>query len=196
MVDYLKYGKPVLANWVKYAPDGANADEVASFVTTQTGASLTWDDIEKFRKLWPRNFVLKGVMHPDDAFRAAELGVDGLMVSNHGARQLDRAPAPLEVFPAIKAAVGNRMTLMMDGGFRRGADILVALCLGVEFIFMGRPTLYGAAAGGRAGASHAAQIFSNEIKINMRQMGVQTLNELGSEFLLWDDLDDLQRNKR
>jgi (S)-mandelate dehydrogenase len=196
MMDYLKYGKPVLANWVKYAPDGANADEVAAFVTTQTGASLTWDDIKRFRELWPRNFVLKGVMHPDDAFRAAEIGVDGLMVSNHGARQLDRAPAPLEVFPAIKEAVGDRMTLMMDGGFRRGADILVALCLGVEFIFMGRPTLYGAAAGGRAGASHAAHIFSNEIKINMRQMGVQTLDELGPEFLLWDDLDDWKRNKR
>jgi len=194
LMDYYKHGRPILSNWVPYAPTGANADEVANFVTTQTTASLTWDDIENFRRLWPRNLVLKGIMHPDDAFRAAELGVDGLMISNHGARQLDRAPAPLDVFPAIKAAVGDRMTLMMDGGIRRGADIIVALCLGVEFLFMGRPTLYGAAAGGRAGASHAAQIFHNEIKINMRQMGVQSLDQLGPDCLMWEDMDDLRRN--
>jgi (S)-mandelate dehydrogenase len=194
LMDYYKHGRPILSNWAQYAPAGANADEVASFVTTQTTASLTWDDIENFRRLWPRNLVLKGVMHPDDAFRAAELGVDGIMVSNHGARQLDRAPSPLDVFPAIKAAVGDRMTLMMDGGIRRGADIIVALCLGVEFLFMGRPTLYGAAAGGRDGASHAAQIFHNEIKINMRQMGVQSLEQLGPNCLMWEDLDDLRRN--
>ena len=194
LMDYYKHGRPILSNWIPYGPSGANADELANFVTTQTTASLTWDDIEKFRRLWPRNFVLKGVMHPDDAFRAAELGVDGIMVSNHGARQLDRAPAPLDVFPAIKAAVGDRMTLMMDGGIRRGADIIVALCLGVEFLFLGRPTLYGAAAGGRAGASHAAQIFHNEIKINMRQMGVQNLAQLGPDCLMWDDPEDLRRN--
>ncbi|MFT6583408.1 MAG: L-lactate dehydrogenase (cytochrome)/(S)-mandelate dehydrogenase [Alphaproteobacteria bacterium] len=194
LMDYYKHGRPILSNWAQYAPAGATADEVANFVTTQTTASLTWDDIERFRRLWPRNFVLKGVMHPDDAFRAAELGVDGIMVSNHGARQLDRAPAPLDVFPAIKAAVDDRMTLMMDGGVRRGADIIVALCLGVEFLFMGRPTLYGAAAGGRIGASRAAQILHNEIKINMRQMGVQSLDQLGPECLMWEDLDDLRRN--
>jgi (S)-mandelate dehydrogenase len=92
-------------------------------------------------------------MDPADALRAAEVGCDGVIVSNHGGRQLDQAPASLDVLPAIKAAVGDKMTVMLDSGVRRGADILIALCLGAQFCFMGRPTLYGAAAGGLAGVN-------------------------------------------
>ena len=194
LADYMKNGTPLIANWVPYAQKGATANDVAALVAEQTTATVTWSDIENFRKLWPRNFVIKGIMHPEDALRAAELGVNGIMVSNHGARQLDRAPAPLDVLPAIQDEVGDRMTLMMDGGIRRGADILTALALGVQFIFMGRPTLYGAAAAGQAGAEHVVGIFRNEIEINMRQMGCTSLDQL-SEFLMWDDLEDLRRNR-
>src|SRR5262249_36828651 len=89
MADYLRYGMPVLSNWKPYAPPGASAAQVAEFVARQTPSPVLWKDVETFRRLWPRNLVLKGVMHPDDALRAAALGVDGIMVSNHGGRQLD-----------------------------------------------------------------------------------------------------------
>ncbi len=125
--DYMRNGIARTANWEPYVGKKVDAEELGDFVSSQIRGGLTWSDIERFRKLWPRNLVLKGIMRPDDAIRAAEVGVDGLMVSNHGARQLDRAPSPLDVLPAIDAAVGDRMTLMLDGGVRRGSDALTAL---------------------------------------------------------------------
>lgn len=183
---YLKNGMPTFPNWQPYARAGADADEVSAFILSQTTATLTWKDVERFRGLWPRSFAIKGIMHPDDALRAAELGVDGIIVSNHGARQLDRAPSPLEVLPAIKATVGDRVTLMLDSGVRRGSDVLVALCLGASFVFQGRPTLYGAAAGGRTGVTKAIGILQREIDLAMGQLGCPRLDQLGPDFLLWE----------
>ena len=134
-------------------------------------------------------------MHPDDATRAAAMGVDGIMVSNHGARQLDRAPAPIEVLPAIHAAVGDKMTVMYDGGIRRGSDVIIALCLGAKFVFVGRPTLYGVVAGGCAGAARAFDIFRNEIDLTMAQMGAPDIKSLGPQFLMWKDQDDLRAQR-
>ncbi|TXL73589.1 alpha-hydroxy-acid oxidizing protein [Vineibacter terrae] len=195
LAGYLKHGTPMFSNWAPYAPKGADADAVAAFVATQTAAPLTWQDVERFRRLWPRTFVIKGVMHTDDAVRAASLGVDGIMVSNHGARQLDRAPSPLEVFPAIRDAVGDRMTLMLDSGVRRGADALIALCMGVKFVFVGRATLYGVAVGGRAGATAAINILRREIDLTMGQIGCPRLDQLGPDFLLREREDDWRRNR-
>jgi L-lactate dehydrogenase (cytochrome)/(S)-mandelate dehydrogenase len=135
-------------------------------------------------------------LHPDDATRAAAIGVDGIMVSNHGSRQLDRAPSPLEVLPAINAAVGDKMTVMYDGGIRRGTDVITALCLGAKYVFQGRPTLYGVTAGGTAGATRALHIFKNEIDLVMAQMGAPDIKSLGPQFLMWKDEDDLRRNRR
>lgn len=193
--DYMTHGLAMLSNWEAYAPAGSSAHDVGEFVADQFPGPLTWSDIEHFRKMWPRKLVLKGIMRVDDAIRAADAGVDGLMVSNHGARQLDRAPSPLDVLPAIDAAVGDRMTLMLDGGIRRGADILIALCMGAKFVFMGRPTLYGVVAGGDAGAAKAVQIVRSEIETNMKQMGCPSLDQLGPDFLHWD-ADELQKNLR
>ncbi|HEX2888120.1 alpha-hydroxy acid oxidase [Vineibacter terrae] len=195
LAGYLKHGTPMFSNWAPYAPKGADADAVAAFVATQTAAPLTWQDVERFRRLWPRTFVIKGIMHTDDAVRAASLGVDGIMVSNHGARQLDRAPSPLEVFPAIRDAVGDRMTLMLDSGVRRGADALIALCMGVKFVFVGRATLYGATVGGRAGATAAINILRREIDLTMGQIGCPRLDQLGPDFLLREREDDWRRNR-
>ena len=189
----MRYGIAKLPNWAPYAPEGADANMLGEFVSSQIRGSLNWNDIENFRKLWPRKMVLKGVMRTDDAIRAAEIGVAGLMVSNHGARQLDRAPSPLDVLPSINAAVGDRMTLMLDGGVRRGSDVLIALCMGAKFIFLGRPTLYGVVAGGVAGASKAASILRNEIDLVMAQIGVTSLDQLGPDFVHWDE-DELRRN--
>ncbi len=196
MAEYLKLGMPMLSNWQRYAPSGASAMEVADFVSSQTPVPVLWQDVETYRRLWPGKLVLKGVMHPDDATRAAALGVDGIMVSNHGGRQLDRSPGPIEVLPAIVAAVGDRMTLMYDSGIRRGSDVITALCLGAKFAFVGRHTLYGVSAGGLGGAMRALAILKNEIDLTMGQMGAPNIASLGSQFLMWKEADDLRRNTR
>ena len=194
--EYFKRGQPLLSNWAPYAANGKNVETVAELVAAQTTAPLTWDDVKRFRDLWPRSFVIKGIMHPEDARRAAALGVDGIMVSNHGARQLDRAPSPIEVLPAIHEAVGEKVTLMLDSGVRRGADIMAAFCLGAKFVFVGRWTLYGVAAGGLPGARQALEIMRNEVDLSMGQMGVPDLASLGPDFLMWEKSQDLLRNRR
>jgi L-lactate dehydrogenase (cytochrome)/(S)-mandelate dehydrogenase len=196
MMEWMKHGTPYFDNWAKYAGPGADAEKIADLVGYQNRAPMTWKHVERYRELWKGNFVLKGVMHPDDAIRAHSLGVDGLMVSNHGARQLDNAPSPLEVLPAVNAAVGDKMTLMLDGGVRRGLDALIAICLGAKFVFVGRPTLYGVTAGGIPGAKMALNIFRREIDISMAQMGAPKISDLGPQFLMWKDEEDLRRNRR
>jgi (S)-mandelate dehydrogenase len=191
--DYLQHGISMCPNWQKYAPPGSNADAVGEFMAQQLPTSLTWKDVETFRELWPRTLILKGVMRTDDARRAAEIGVDGLIVSNHGARQLDRAPSALDVLPALDAAGGDRMTLMLDGGIRRGADILIALASGAKFVFLGRPTLYGCVAGGQAGAARALAIVRDEVNKIMAQVGCPRLADIGPDFLHWDAEDGRNR---
>jgi (S)-mandelate dehydrogenase len=131
-------------------------------------------------------------MDPKDALRCIDVGCDGILVSNHGGRQLDQAPGSLDVLPAIKAAVGDKLTLLLDSGVRRGADILIALCLGADFCLFGRPTLYGAAAGGLAGVKKAIDIFQGEIDLVMGQIGCPSLDQLGPDFL-WQE--DFGRNR-
>src|SRR5215218_8715082 len=187
--DYVKNGgAPTLGNWVPHAGNGASTADVIQFGRTQTpAAAQTWKDLERYRRLFPRNLIVKGIMHPADAVRAAEIGCDGIIVSNHGGRQLDQAPASLDVLPAIKAAVGDRMTVMLDSGVRRGADILIAMCLGAQFVFFGRPTLYGAVAGGLPGVKKAVDIFKTEIDLVMGQIGCPSLDQLGPDFLATED---------
>ncbi len=187
--DYVKNGgAPTLGNWVPHAGDGASTAEVIHFGRTQTpAAAQTWRDLERYRRDFPRTLIVKGILNPADAVRAAEIGCDGVIVSNHGGRQLDQAPGSLDALPAIKAAVGDRMTVMLDSGVRRGADILIALCLGAQFCFFGRPTLYGAVAGGLPGVRKAIDIFRGEIDLVMGQIGCPTLSELGPDFLWRDD---------
>ncbi len=183
LMEYMRTGTPLIENWAPYAGAGANADQVADFVAHQMPSIPTWEDLEKFRKLWPRHLVVKGILHPDDARRAADIGVDGIIVSNHGGRQLDRAPASLEALPAIRKAVGDRVTIMLDSGVRRGADILIALALGARFVFCGRATLYGAAAGGIPGVRKAISILRSEIDLTMAQIGCPSLDQLDASFL-------------
>src|SRR5712691_5954648 len=163
---------PPTREWVPHAGNGASTAEVIQFGRTQPpAAAQTWKDLERYRRDFPRTLIVKGILNPADAVRAAEIGVDGVIVSNHGGRQLDQAPGSLDALPAIKAAVGDRMTVMLDSGVRRGADILIALCLGAQFCFFGRPTLYGAVAGGLPGVKKAIDIFRGEIDLVMGQIG-------------------------
>jgi (S)-mandelate dehydrogenase len=190
IAEYLRHGggAPMLENWRPYAPNGADAEDVYKFSRSLLPYDAqTWRDLESYRRLFPRKLVVKGIMHPGDAIRAADAGVDGVIVSNHGGRQLDQAPASLDVLPAISAAVGERLAVMLDSGVRRGADILIALCLGARFVFMGRPTLYGAVAGGISGVKKAIDILREEIDVVMAQIGCPSLAELGPDFLWRDD---------
>ena len=189
VLEYLATGgAPTIENWLPYAPEGASKAEVISFGRGQTPADAqTWRDLERYRELFPRKLIVKGLLHPADALRAAEIGCDGVIVSNHGGRQLDRAPASLEALPAIAAAVGDKMTVMLDSGVRRGADILIALCLGAKFVFFGRPTLYGTVAGGTPGAMKAISILQREIDLVMGQIGCPSLDQLGPDFLWRED---------
>ena len=185
VMEYIRHGgTPMLENWQKYAKPGADAAEVVENNKKLLPANnQTWKDLERYRRLFPRRVVVKGIMHPGDAIRCAEIGCDGIMVSNHGARQLDQAPSPVDVLPAIHEAVGDKLTLMLDSGVRRGADALIALCLGAKFVFTGRATLYGAVAGGEAGVHKAIDIVRGEIDMVMGQMGCPSLDKLGPDWL-------------
>jgi L-lactate dehydrogenase (cytochrome)/(S)-mandelate dehydrogenase len=189
VIDYVKHGgAPGLGNWLPHAGPGASKADSIGLGRSQTpAAAQTWRDLERYRRLFPRPLVVKGILNPADAIRAAEIGVDGIIVSNHGGRQLDQAPASLDALPAIKAAVGDKLTIMLDSGVRRGADILIAWCLGAQFVFFGRPTLYGAVVGGVPGVKKVVDIFRNEIDLVMAQIGCPSLDQLGPDFLWRDD---------
>jgi (S)-mandelate dehydrogenase len=145
--------------------------------------SLTWEDIRTLRKLWPGVLMVKGILHPHDAVRAAECGADAVIVSNHGGRMLDSSMAPIEVLPEIVEAVGKRITVMMDSGVRRGADVVKALALGAQAVLIGRATLYGTAAAGEAGAARAIAILREEVSRVMALIGVRDVAELSPELL-------------
>ena len=144
----------------------------------------TWEDFQRIRDSWRGTLVIKGLMHPADAERAARLGADGVIVSNHGGRQLDSAPTALEILPAIRAAVPSGHAVMLDGGIRRGADIVIAKCLGADFVFLGRATLYGAIAGAEAGADRAIAIICDEMVRTMAQIGRRSISSLDATCLM------------
>ena len=183
-VEWLRNGGlPMMRTWQPYAPAGATSAEVSLFRRSQNPSVQTWRDLERFRRLWPGNFVIKGLARASDAVRAANAGVDGVIVSNHGGKTLDRAPATVDALVAIAAAVGDRMVVMLDSGVRRGSDVIVGLCLGARFVFVGRAALYGVTVGGVAGARKALDILREEIDMTMALIGCPSITELGPDFL-------------
>ena len=182
---YLRAGGiPMMQNWQPYAPPGASAPEVADMYGTLTPAPMVqWRHLQRIREAWSGPLVVKGLMHPEDARKAVSIGVDGLVISNHGGRQLDAAPSPLEVLPAIRAAVGDDVELILDSGVRRGSDIVIARCLGAKFAIFGRPTLFGAAAAGEAGIARVIQLVRSEIDMVMAQIGCRAFDELNPAYL-------------
>lgn len=182
---YLRTGGiPMMRNWQPYAKPGASATEVADLFGTLTPAPMVqWPHLQRIRESWSGPLVVKGLLHPDDARQAARLGVNALVVSNHGGRQLDAAPSPLELLPAIRAAVGNDVELILDSGVRRGSDIVIARCLGARACLFGRPTLFGAAAAGAAGIARTIQIVRDEVGMVLAQIGCAAFEELHAGFL-------------
>jgi isopentenyl diphosphate isomerase/L-lactate dehydrogenase-like FMN-dependent dehydrogenase len=165
-------------------------DEVKARITSQPmgralklNDALTWADVRALRKLWPRTLMVKGILHPRDAVLAADCGADAVIISNHGGRVLDAAPAPIEMLPEVVAAVGKRIAVMIDSGFRRGSDVVKALALGAHAVLVGRATLYGTAAAGEAGAARALAIFREEIDRVLALIGCTSIAALGTDYL-------------
>jgi L-lactate dehydrogenase (cytochrome) len=144
---------------------------------------LAWEHVELMRRIWKGKLVLKGILAPGDIRIARESGVDGVLVSNHGGRQLDGTIAPLRALPGAVAEAGN-MAVMMDSGVRRGTDVLKALALGAHFVFIGRPFLYAASIGGEGGVRHAVALMREEISRNMAMLGINNPSEMKREFLV------------
>ena len=144
---------------------------------------LSWEHVELMRRIWKGKLVLKGVLSKADVRIARESGVDGIMVSNHGGRQLDGTVAPLRMLPAAVSEAGG-MTIMMDSGIRRGTDVLKALALGAQFVFIGRPFLYAASIAGEAGVHHAAGLLREEISRDMAMLGISSVSEMKRDLLV------------
>ncbi len=146
-------------------------------------ADVTWDDFGWIRDAWRGPILIKGVHRADDARRAVDVGADAIIVSNHGGRQLDGVPASLRMLPPVLAAVNGSIEVLMDGGIRRGSDIVKALCLGARAVLIGRPYAYGLAAGGHAGVARAIDILRTDMIRTMRLLGCSSVQRLGREFI-------------
>ncbi len=146
--------------------------------------SLTWEDLRALRKLWPHALMVKGILRAQDAVMAADCGADGVIVSNHGGRAVDSTRAPIEVLPEVVEAAGKRLTVLVDSGFRRGADVVKALALGAKAVLIGRATLYGTAVAGQAGAARAIEIYRDEIDRLLALIGCPSLASLNRDYLV------------
>jgi (S)-mandelate dehydrogenase len=185
---YLAEGKlPAFSNI--HVPEEAKA-EATGYVSAKSTSflnrneTLTWDFLKRIRDAWPHKLLVKGVLHPDDAVMAADCGADGIFVSNHAGNVNDTAVTPWDALPAIKAAAGDRLTIIADSGVRRGSDVLKGLALGADVIAIGRATLYGVGAAGEAGATRALDILESEITRTMAVLGVTDIPSIGREHIM------------
>jgi (S)-mandelate dehydrogenase len=179
LLEVLRHGLPGMAHFVGYQFSTPQGTDIVTAVGREMDAGLDWEALKRLRDLWPRKLLLKGVERPDDAERAVALGCDGVVVSNHGGRQLDGATPTLEALPAVASAVGKKITVLLDGGVRRGVDVLKARALGAQAVLTGRATLFGAMAGGEPGARRALEILQSELVRAMQLCGVRSVAEIG-----------------
>ena len=162
---------------------GGSMTDVMSYINGQFDPSVGWDEAAELMQLWGGDFAIKGLMHPQDAETAVSIGAKGVVISNHGGRQLDSAPAPLDMLPEVAAAVAGKADVLVDGGVRRGSDILKALALGATACMAGRPYVYGLCAGGEAGVEKAVQLLRDSFERSMRLMCLPSLADLGADNL-------------
>lgn len=175
----LKAGLPYLKTLEKYTGSNQMRD-LTVFLRQNISGTLSWNYLQQVRDEWPGKVIIKGLLHPEDVERAIQIGVDGIQVSNHGARQFNGSPAAIEVLPMIVEAVQGRTAVLFDSGVRSGLDILRAILLGADFIMLGRAFMYGAAALGQNGTRLVVELLSEDLKNNMIQMGCANLDELRS----------------
>jgi L-lactate dehydrogenase (cytochrome) len=171
---------PTLANVV---PPGGKPMELIDVGGALARSRVTWDDFRWIREAWPGPIVAKGVLTGDDARRAIDAGANAVVVSNHGGRQLDSSAASLRALPEVVAAVGGQAEVLMDGGIRRGSDIVKAICLGARAVLIGRAYVYGLAAGGQAGVARAIQILRTDVDRTMRLLGCPSVSALDGSYI-------------
>jgi (S)-mandelate dehydrogenase len=179
-----RHGMPVMENLLGLAAHQTSASALASSVGRNHDTGFDWAALQQVRDLWPRPLVLKGILHPADAERACAMGCDALVVSNHGGRQLDGAVASLHALPDVLRAVRGRIPVWVDGGVRRGQDVVKALALGAHGVLIGRAMVYGATATGQAGAQRALAILKDELIRTMSLCGTSSLSDIRAELLM------------
>ncbi|MBI2726313.1 MAG: alpha-hydroxy-acid oxidizing protein [Polaromonas sp.] len=176
-------GMPRIENVAEFVGPGSNASQLAEFTRSQRNAGLNWDDIAWMKDRWGGPFLVKGIACAEDVPLAKKAGADGVVVSNHGGRQLDGAPATLDVLQEVVQASGDNFPVLIDGGFRRGSDIIKALALGAKAILLGRATLYGLAAGGEPGVAKALSILQSELDRSLALLGCESVQALNSSWV-------------
>lgn len=173
------HGPPGFGNLAEFLPRGqTSAIDGARFISAQMDTALSWETVDWLRSIWPHKLVVKGIMRVEDALAAAERGVDAIVVSNHGGRQLDGTASSLEVLSAIGKPLNGRCDIILDSGVRRGSDIFKALALGAKAVLCGRAMLYGLAAGGATGAARAVEILRTELERTMMLAGSSSLMQI------------------
>lgn len=176
----LRHGTPNVAN---YADLLKNATSYADVQKTLITPGFTWDDLKRLRDRWTGKLLVKGILHPEDAVQCADLGCDGIVVSNHGGRQVAFGPPTIEALPPIAQALGGRIAILLDSGIRRGSDTLRAKALGADFTLTGRALAYGVGAGGAAGAERAFELLSLELNRALGQLGLNAYTQVGPDAL-------------
>ena len=177
-------GIPRFRNIEGFLPPGAaSAVGGSTIIPKLFEATITWDDITWIRRFWQKKLLIKGVLNVVDAEHAAALGCDGVILTNHGGRQLDYCVSGMDMLPEIAAAAGRRLSIIVDGGFRRGTDVIKAVALGANAAMTGRATLYGLASNGERGVDRALEILTTEMDRSMGQLGVNSIADLGPRFV-------------
>lgn len=174
----MRNGIPRFVNLQPYMGADTSIEAATAFQQREGGGAFTWDEVARYRDKWKKPLVVKGVLHPEDAERAAALGLDGIVVSNHGGRQIDALPAPIDTLPAIAAAVGKRMTIIYDSGVRTGVDVARAIALGADACLAGKPFLWSLGALGEKGPPHLISIYIDELRSTLGQLGCPTVRDL------------------
>jgi len=177
MLALARHGHNSFANYKKYTNKKLSGYELAKFARQRSGGTFSWKEVSQFRDAWPGPLVVKGILHPNDAEKAVSVGVDGVVVSNHGGRQLEGAPATVDVLPAVVNAIGKEATILFDSGIRSGLDVVRVMALGAKAALSGRPFMYGLGALGVQGADHVVNYYTEEISAAMRQIGVHNIQE-------------------
>jgi (S)-mandelate dehydrogenase len=179
------HGMPVFRNVIDFIPrDQRGFFQSAFWIREHQPASLSWRTVERIRQRWARPLLIKGILNLEDVRLSLDSGVDGIVLSSHGGRQLDWTVAPLDLLPAARDIVGSRLALHLSGGVRRGTDLLKALALGADAVFAGRAALYGVCAGGAPGAQRALEILRKEALDAMGLLGAASVDELGRGLLV------------
>lgn len=180
----LRHGTPQFENLIPYIPAGLSSSAALQYQSDITIGHIDIEVIRSLRDTWPGKLLVKGVLDPQDALLYQAEGVDGILVSNHGGRQLEAAPAAIDMLPAIRAAVGDDFQLLVDGGVRSGLDICRMLAMGADFVMLGRPFYYALTAMGSAGADHITELLIDEMTCVMGQLGCADISQLSERLLV------------